>query len=63
MIIEQADIRFDDKYPQAYLREVLRQAEIFHYLMAIKILKNEPIPELKEISEKLTKLLENPHAK
>ena len=57
LLIQLAGINEDPHYPRLYLYEVLKQAEIFHYLMAIKIIKNEPIPELKEISEKLEKLL------
>lgn len=66
MIIEQKDIDFltvlinkdgVTNYPHAYLQEILEQTRIFHYLMAVKIIKNEPIPELVEISEKLDKIL------
>ncbi|MBK6914504.1 MAG: hypothetical protein IPH11_12965 [Ignavibacteriales bacterium] len=52
MIIEQKDIDFltvlinkdgVTNYPHAYLQEILKQTRIFHYLMAVKVIKNEPI--------------------
>ena len=43
--------------PDAYVHEILKQTEIFHFMMAAKIINHEPIPELKEISEKLDKFM------